>query len=137
MLLEHDEQNDEEREMATRRIPRTEWSDFVTSFSRQHDGWLVTVEVMGSEVGAQVEGRELPLRGISLGDDGEKVSLAIMLEAGKDGHLTHIITAPAGMWIQQTAEGADQALQIESADGTRTLVRFRSAMRPEMVDGYP
>jgi hypothetical protein len=27
-------------------------------------------------------------------------------------------------------------LQIESADGTATLVRFRSAVLPEMVDGF-
>jgi hypothetical protein len=27
------------------------------------------------------------------------------------------------------------ALQIESSDGTTTLVRLRSAMLPEMVDG--
>ena len=123
--------------MPTREIPRTEWAEFLTSFSRQHDGWLVTVELMGSEIGAQVEGHDVRLRGVSVAGDDERSDLAIMLETGHRGHLTHIVTAPTHIWIQQTAKGADEALQIESADGSRTLVRFRSAMLPEMVDGYP
>jgi hypothetical protein len=36
--------------------------------------------------------------------------------------------------LKQNREGADEAVEIESAEG-KTLVRFRSAMPPEMVDG--
>ncbi len=32
-------------------------------------------------------------------------------------------------------EGAHEASQVEAADGTATLLRFRSAVLPEMVDG--
>lgn len=35
--------------------------------------------------------------------------------------------------LEQTDEGADAALAIKSADGT-ALLRFRSAVLPEMVD---
>jgi hypothetical protein len=35
----------------------------------------------------------------------------------------------------QTSEGANAALEIESADETKTLLRFRSALLPEFVDG--
>ena len=38
-----------------REIPRDEWAGFLDSFSRQHEGWLVRLEVPGAEIGAQVE----------------------------------------------------------------------------------
>ena len=46
-----------------REIPRDEWVKYLDGFSRRHEGWPVTVEVLGAEVGAQVEAQELPLRG--------------------------------------------------------------------------
>jgi hypothetical protein len=119
--------------MTTREIARDSWREFLDSFSRQHDAWLVTVEVTGADIGAQVEGEDLRLRGITADEDGRGIS--IMLEPAAGEHVTHIVTAPTQVWLQQTSEGADVALQINSADGTATIVRFRSAIRPEAVDG--
>ena len=51
--------------MATQEIPRDEWREFFDGFSRRHEGWLVTVEVLGSDIGAQVEAYELPLVGVT------------------------------------------------------------------------
>ena len=48
-----------------REIPRGEWVKYLDGFSRRHEGWLVTVEVLGAEIGAQVEAQELPLEGIT------------------------------------------------------------------------
>ena len=104
-------------------------------FSRQHEGWLVTVEVLGSEVGAQVEAQGLPLRGVTAELKGGEDTISITI-GGKDAErVTHTITRPTHVRIEQAENGADMALQIESADGVATLVRFRSPMLPEMVDG--
>ncbi|OLE50804.1 MAG: hypothetical protein AUG51_26320 [Acidobacteria bacterium 13_1_20CM_3_53_8] len=48
-----------------REIPREEWAEFLDIFSRQHEGWLVTVEVLSEEIGAQVEAEGKPLEGIT------------------------------------------------------------------------
>jgi hypothetical protein len=119
-----------------REIPREEWAEFLDSFSRQHEGWLVTVEVLGEEIGAQVEAKGKPLEGITAelkggGDD----SITITMGLAPAEHVTHNITAPTHVRIEQAENGADMALQIESAEGATTLVRLRSAMLPEMVDG--
>ncbi|HYE64766.1 MAG TPA: DUF5335 family protein [Pyrinomonadaceae bacterium] len=121
--------------MPTREIPRDEWITFFDGFSRQHEGWLVTVEVLGQEIGAQIEARELPLEGVTadLGKEGED-TISIILGASPEEHVTHIINAPTHVRLEQTAEGANATLQIESA-GEATLIRFRSTMLPEMVDG--
>lgn len=121
--------------MVTREIPRDEWVEFFDGFSRQHEGWLITVEVLGSELGAQVEARELRLEGISADLKGDENAISIMVGETPDDHVTHTITQPTHVRLEQTREGANEAIQIESGDGVTTLLRFRSAMLPEMVDG--
>ena len=119
-----------------REIPREEWTEFLDSFSRQHEGWLVTVEVLGEEIGAQMEAEGKPLEGITakLKNGGED-SISIIVGRTPAEHITHNIQSPTHVRIQQAENGADIALQIESSDGETTLVRLRSVMLPEMVDG--
>ncbi len=117
--------------MKTKEIARTEWPKFFDSFSRQHEGWLVTLEILGAEIGAQVEERGLAFEGIV--DEGNE-EILIMFGAKPDDHITHSISNPTTVSLEQTDEGADAALAIKSADGVTALLRFRSAVLPEMVD---
>jgi len=122
--------------MRTQEIPRSEWRGFFDSFSRQHEGWLATLEVLGADVGAQEEGRGLPLAGVSLSSGGDETeAISIDLGTKPDEHVSHAISAPTAVWLEQTEEGANAALEIEGADGTKTLLRFRSPMPAEFVDG--
>src|SRR5215217_1108208 len=104
-----------------REVPRAEWVNYLDGFSRQHEGWLVTVEVLGAEIGAQVEAQELPLEGITAGSKagGEGV-ITIILGGGPRERVTHSITRPAHVRVEQTESGADMALQIESGGGVTT-----------------
>ena len=121
---------------STREIPRNEWVAFLDSFSRQHEGWLITIEVLGRDIGAQIERREQPLTGITADlTDGGRDTITILGGGKSVGHLAHIIRAPLHVWLKETEEGAHEALQIESKDRTTTLVRFHSAVLPETVDG--
>ena len=122
--------------MKTKDIPEDDWIDFFDNFSRQYQGWLVTLEILGSEIGAQVEGRDLTLEGITVDQDKEAGSaISIMTGAAPDDHITHNINRPTTVSLEQNEEGADAALAIKSADGTTALLRFRSPMLPEWVDG--
>jgi hypothetical protein len=121
--------------MQTKEIPKNEWTKFFDSFSRKHEGWLVNLEIFGPEIGAQVEQRQMALEGIT--DECDEVggnTIMIMTGAEPDDHITHSITHPTAVSLEQTDEGADVALAIKSDDGTTTLLRFRSAVLPEMVD---
>jgi hypothetical protein len=122
--------------MKTREIAKDEWGTFFNNFSRRHEGWLATLEILGLEIGAQVEGRELALRGIVDEWDDMKGN-AIMMMAGTkpNDHVTHTIRNATQVSLEQTDGGADVALAIKSADGTTALLRFRSPMLPELVDG--
>ena len=122
--------------MPTQEIPREDWSNFFDVFSRQHEGWLATLEVFGPEVGAQEEAHELPFEGISIASGGNGAdAIAINLGKTPEDHVTHTITKPEHVWLEQTSGGANAALEIESENQNKALLRFRSALPPEMVDG--
>jgi hypothetical protein len=122
--------------MPTQEIPRQEWNNFFDSFSRQHEGWLSTLEVIGPEIGAQEEAHELALEGVSIGSGAnEPETIAISIGRTPEDHVSHTILKPTHVWLEQTSEGANAALEIESEDNTKTLLRFRSPVPPEFVDG--
>jgi hypothetical protein len=110
--------------MQTREVPTHEWVPFLDDFSRRHQGEPVTVEVFDRELGAQREMRSMPLIGVSvdLKDGTEQIEVI----AGDEprSHLMHAIAKPARVHLASSEAGADQALQIESADGSTTLVRL-------------
>ena len=122
--------------MATREIRRDEWVEFCDGFSRQHEGWIGTIEVFDPDIGAQTEARQLSFAGITaeLKTGGQDV-ITLTTRERPEGHVTHAIASPKKVMLEETEEGAHEALQVEAADGTATLLRFRSAVLPEMVDG--
>ena len=107
----------------TTEIPREAWIKFFTQFSQDHETQFVAVEVMGREIGAQVEGQSLLLGGISPSDPATD-ALAMSFNSVNGEHLTHIVNKPTHVWLQKAPDNTDEALEIESADGTKTLVRF-------------
>jgi hypothetical protein len=107
----------------TTEIPRDAWNQFFARFSEAHETEFVAVEVLGSEIGAQVEGQSLLLGGISAAD-ADADALALTLDSVNGEHLTHMVNKPTHVWVQRGPDNTDEALEIESADGTRTLVRF-------------
>ena len=122
--------------MKTREIPENEWPKFFDNFSSKHKGWLVTLETFGTEFGAQVPECELELVGIV--DEWDEIHgdrIVILLGEQPDAHITHSISRPIQVSLEQTDGGADVALAIKSADGVMVLLRFLSPLLPEMVDG--
>ena len=126
-----------ERESATAalEIARADWPRFLDEFSRAHAGWLVTVEERDPERGARELAREVPLSGISAELSASEPSDITVIAGSGDVEWTHRIAAPARLCVRRTPEGAEEGLETESAGGVRTLVRFRSAVLPETVDG--
>lgn len=121
--------------MQTRQIPKSEWPAFLDCFSRQHEGWLVKLEVLNPDLGAQIEETGLALKGLTdERDETEGNTIMIMVGNEPDDHVTHSISNATEVSLEQTDEGADVALSIKSADGTTALLSFRAAVLPETVD---
>jgi hypothetical protein len=117
--------------MATRDIPRESWREFFDGFSRRHQGWLVDVEVLGTDIGAQLEAEDLPLEGISADYKNKDISIALL----RDGKVTeHFVTQPERVRLEEEG-GVEVAIEIDSSTEATTIVTFRTAAKPEDVDG--
>ena len=102
-----------------REIPAREWPEFLERLGREHRAWLATVER-----GGLIQAREEPLQSISA-RDGIEIQI---------GAQTIRVDAPRAVRVEQTKEGAPQALHIDDPAGGLTL-RFRVAIAPGALDG--
>jgi hypothetical protein len=121
-------------DVSVQEIDRYEWIAFLDRFSREHHGWRVDVEVV-SEGSKHTEAVNVPLEGVNadrLNDPDGRV----YVETGEsaDEHLTHSISQPRRVCWLKTRSGQHLGLDIEAVDGTRTFVRFRAPIAPEMLD---
>jgi len=121
--------------MKSREIRPPEWNSFLDVFSQRHEGWLVTVEEIPAGGGPRIEARELPLQGVFANPHERSISIAVGRTA--DDHLTHTVSNPERIVVEQSDSGADQGLTIERQSGRATRLRFKTAVRPEQVDGMP
>ena len=120
--------------MRTTEIPRADWSRVTAEFSAAHDGWLVSLDILSPDIGAQPDIIDLPLVGVTF-EDLRAGTLTISAGRSAVPEITHTIQAPSHLWVERTDAGADAALAIESADGATSILRLRTAALPETVDG--
>src|SRR5207249_1496159 len=123
--------------MTTQVIPREEWKEFLDSFSGRHDRWLVSLEVDNTDNTVekeQVEAHQMALEGITADlKDGES-TISIGVGMTPQERLTHAVHDPVQLEVERTREGAEKELRIEGHEGT-TVVRLRSSVMPETIDG--
>ncbi len=106
------------------KIAQENWIQFLDAFSREHEGWLIEVEVTQENRPSMMEAHGLPLHGITadfLGSDESAVSIILRKEGLN--HLTHIVPQTRKITLFEK----ERRLEIESADGSMTLVYFRPA----------
>jgi len=115
--------------MQTKEIPENQWRQFFDDFSKEHAGWVVDLEVIGRDIGDQEEVNNLPLVGISADVKGTERRIEIMAGLRTESHVTRIVNKPRRVWLK-TPEGD---IEIESEDGTKTLVSFEQ-ITPDETD---
>jgi hypothetical protein len=108
-------------------IPRDAWVARLNDFTAHHEGWLISVAILGTDLGAQSEIRDLPLIGVSADRVDHDGTIAISVARSAAEHMTHIIRGAQRVYIERTVNGARTALLIESADGLKTIVRAKAA----------
>jgi hypothetical protein len=110
-------------------IERSGWASFFGDFSKRNQSRATRLETFG-DLGAQEEEQNLPLNGISVEETGAGAPrIEIMLggfSPSDERHLTHTVERAARVITKTSADGHDEALEIEDADGVKTLLRFES-----------
>lgn len=86
--------------MRTRLIPSSDWRGTLDDLSRSFSGALVSLEVVGGEIGAEEEVRDQPLRGLTSDCSG----VSVQIETAGGVHLDHRIAHPQKIRIVETNE---------------------------------
>jgi hypothetical protein len=116
--------------MHTKQINVANWRPTLNALSRSYAGAIVSIEIVGGEVGAEAEVRDQPLGGITSDPSG----VTVQIEKRDGIRLEHHVTHPQKVRVVETDEGALIAVEIEDTEGLHSLVRFRSPMRPDSLD---
>ena len=112
--------------MQTVEVPADDWSRALDEFSVSHEGTSISLELLAPALGAQPQIRGLPLLGITA-ETGTHESTIIIAAARPNGeHITHVIRSPTHVRIERSPDGADLALQVESADGIVAILSFET-----------
>src|SRR5437879_6150411 len=109
-------------------IAEDQWITFFAEFTRENRGAHARVEVLGTDVGYQVETDNRPFDGVATDiKDGEH-AVWITFGSTPGDHLTHgVHNVTAIRWRPPTGKSGS-VLEVEARDGTRTLLELT---RPE------
>jgi hypothetical protein len=112
--------------MTHEKIEKTSWHGFFDVVSKVLEGRHVDVEVVGIDVGDQIEDKELPLSGITY--DAKDDSLYIYLhEPNVFKHAAHRVHSPKEVYVQTGATGLSRVAILDN-EGHELLVHFREPL---------
>lgn len=105
------------------------WANYFKSFSTKNFKRRVKLEIFG-ELGALEQVRKLPLAGIYVeltGKNAPRVEILLGgISAKEIDYLTHTISNVKTIMTLSDSENLDNAIEFESADGTKTLMSFET-----------
>jgi hypothetical protein len=123
--------------MRTRQISHEQWPAFFSDFTQLHQDEHVHVETMGKgQFGAKSQLCDLALVGIvpAAPTSGQDEWIEILARDSDGGHASYSIAGPARVELAEE-NGNAIALQVESMDGSITMIRFEPP-RENMPEGY-
>lgn len=109
-------------------IKKRDWPGFFNLLGRRRFEWITKIEVMNSEMGDQVLTDGLPLNGITVETNGDRTTMDISVGENTDAHQTHNILNPKRVAFLKADENHGDVIDIEEADGTKTLITFIEPM---------
>ena len=107
------------------------WAAKLDEFTRVHEWTLVSIDIWTAGQGKRRDVANLPLLGVSASRPGTDRTVLMSMACAGGGHITHVVNGVTRVAVEQMTNGADSALLVDSADGTRTILRFSTAALPE------
>jgi hypothetical protein len=110
----------------TNELPRDGWRAYFDDLSRGLATMQATVEIEGPDLGAQVQAEGLVLSGISY-DDRDDILVVGLSPGGPTESLEHLVSSPQRIWVASSDGILPSTIEVEDADGQRTLVHLQAA----------
>ncbi|MGK2963536.1 MAG: universal stress protein, partial [Gemmatimonadaceae bacterium] len=99
-----------------------EWSGAMKAFTARNAGRVCTLEIDDPEIGALVEARSYPLRGVDYDHRDGRLTITVGDSTGTERHLTRSVPAPDSISILSVG-GKDTAMSVAHGAG-QTLLTF-------------
>jgi hypothetical protein len=107
--------------MVLREVPREEWDTVLETFSRQHRDEPVTLEKSDIRDGLRVAARAAPLKSVT--HDRVTAQIAITLGETPSGEVTHTVTQPDGVAVEEPSEAnEDPRIAVHVTGGGQHVV---------------
>ena len=113
-------------------VPAVEWCGFLERFSRRHRGWLATIHGFAHEMPLTKIPSE-PLQSVALERYGSDHLIRVTLANG----ITLCAPRPLALRIQTTTDGAETALEVDTASGVFMRLAFRATALPDQLGRLP
>jgi hypothetical protein len=108
--------------LMTHELQRETWRPYFDEMSRMLGATQATVEVVGLDIGDQIEAERLLMTGITYDDKDDIVVIGLDAPGGDREDLQRIVDHPVKIFIATGEPGADAVLDIEDAEHHRTIV---------------
>jgi len=108
----------------TQKIARDQWNAFLAEFTRENRGAHARLDVIGADVGYQVETDDRPFDGVAADIKDRERIVWISFGSTPTDHLTHGVHDATAIWVLQPTGDAGPVLEIEAEDGTRTVLEL-------------
>ena len=109
-------------------LKKEDWGIFLDNLSKRRFEWMTEIEIINDQVGHQVLSNGLPLAGVTAETVGDRTSIVITVGETTNNHITHTINDPTriAFLVGEGAQG--DVIDIEEANGTKTLIRLKEPM---------
>jgi hypothetical protein len=109
-------------------IKRADWGTFFDNLSKRRYEWMTEVEVLSPDSGSQMLSNGLPFNGMTVEVTADHSSIDISVGETISHHQTHTIKDPSRVAFLAGDDTHSDVVDIEEADGTKTLIRFTEPM---------
>ena len=112
----------------THEIAVSDWTEFLPAFSKRNQGRPTRLEAtVPPGEGSPVLAEHQPLLGVEIDPKGSAAPAIVVMLGGLDQgtpELTHYISDPATLWVEEEVGGPAVAISIESQQKGRTTLIF-------------
>jgi uncharacterized protein DUF5335 len=100
------------------------WVPFLAQFTRENRGAHARLEIVGpdNDIGYQVQTDDRPFDGVSSDIKDREREVWIAFGSAPENHLSHGIPNAVAIRVLPPSERSGAVLEVESADGTRTIL---------------
>jgi hypothetical protein len=108
-------------------LPRAAWHDFFEDVTKEHEPSDVTIEVLGLDLGDQLEVEKLPLAYLEYDPKDDEFIVGV---GGRDGRypvvLDHAVHGPRKILVDNQVPTSVTAVDVTDGGGQQTIVTLRS-----------